>query len=136
MRCRRSATISPMSPRRSRSGVRRCTNAEQRGLCARRQLTDLVEKQRTPRRAAHEAGLVARRAREGALHVTEELALDQRGGERTAVDRDEEALPSGEVMDRPRQDLLTGAALAEKQHRERRGTRSPPDSTRLPSSTT
>ncbi len=58
-----------------------------------------------------------RRAGEGALLVAEQLADDDAGGERGAVDGDEQPLPArAELVDRPRDQLLARAGLAEDQH--------------------
>ena len=55
--------------------------------------------------------------RERALHVPEELALEQRLGERAAVDGDERPCRRGPcVVERARDELLAGAALAGDQH--------------------
>ena len=57
---------------------------------------------------------------EGALDVAEELALDQLGGDRRAVDRHERALRArAGLVQRARHDLLAGARLALQQHRAR-----------------
>ena len=51
------------------------------------------------------------------LHVTEQLALEQRLGHRRAVDRDERArLAPAALVQRARDELLAGAALAGDQH--------------------
>src|SRR5262249_44534800 len=64
---------------------------------------------------------IAVRARERALHVAEELGLEQGRRERRAVDADERARAAGAlVMDGARHELLARAALAEDQHRQRR----------------
>src|SRR5262249_12026779 len=63
--------------------------AQELPLQLRRQLADLVEEDGAARRRLEPAGLVLPRAGEGALHVAEELALDQVLGERRAADRDE-----------------------------------------------
>ena len=53
----------------------------------------------------------------GALHVAEQFALDQRGHQRTAVDREERFLRVGSVgVDGARHQLLAGAALAQHQN--------------------
>src|SRR6202008_933278 len=56
-------------------------------------------------------------AGEGALLVAEELALEQRVGQRGAVDGDERLAPArGEVVDGLGDELLAGAALALDEH--------------------
>ena len=64
------------------------------------------------------AGLVEARARERAAHVAEQHALEHRLGDRGAVDGDERlrGAPAVEV-DRVRDELLAGAALAGDEHR-------------------
>ena len=64
-------------------------HAEQLDLRRRRRLADFVEEERALRRRAEEAELVADRAGERSLHVTEQLALEQALGQRAAVDREE-----------------------------------------------
>ncbi len=65
----------------------------------------------------HQALLGPIGAGEGAFLVAEELALQQVVGHRGAVDRDHRlVLPVGEVVDRPRHQLLAGAGLTQDQH--------------------
>src|SRR2546422_7535335 len=83
-----------------------------------RQLADLVEQQRAAVRLVEQARPVSRGARERPLHVAEKLGLEQRVGDRGAVHRDERLRRSrARPMDRLRDDLLTGAALAGDEHR-------------------
>ena len=70
-------------------------HAEQRGLDGRRKLADLVEQQRPAVRLLEETALRRARVGERSLGVAEELALDQRRGNGTAVDRHERALGAG-----------------------------------------
>ena len=64
---------------------------------------------------------VADRAGERAAHVAEQLRLEQRFGNRAAVDRDEAIRPArAVVMNRARGQLLAGAGLARDQDRARR----------------
>ncbi len=67
---------------------------------------------------AHEqAGASAVRIGEGAAHVTEQLALEERRRHRAAVDRDERLVaPVGELVHRARDELLAGAGLAGDEH--------------------
>ena len=65
------------------------------------------------------AVLARRRAREGALLVAEQLALEQVLGQRRAVHLDEAACRARrELVQRARDDLLADAALALDQHRD------------------
>ena len=81
-------------------------------------LADLVEEEGAAPRRREESLLVAHRAGEGALHVAEQLALQQALRQRAAVDREERALgPGGQLVDVARDDFLAGAALALDQHR-------------------
>ena len=68
-------------------------HAKQLGLCPRRQLADLVEKQRAAVRLLEEPDARPNRARERAPRVAEQLGLDQLVGERGAVDRAERGGP-------------------------------------------
>src|SRR5262245_66303030 len=52
------------------------------------ELADLVEEERAPARLLEEARAIRGCTREGAAHVAEELALDERTGNGRAVDRD------------------------------------------------
>ena len=68
-----------------------------------------------PRRARFGAG-------ERALLVAEQLGLDQARRERRAVERDERPVGArADAMDRAREQLLAGAALADDQHGRIRG---------------
>ena len=92
-------------------------HAQQLHLHGRAHVADLVEEQR----AAFgdlEAALARRDgAGERALLVAEQLALEQVGGDRAAVDRHERALAARtEIMDGARDDFLAGAGLAEDEH--------------------
>src|SRR5262249_54175582 len=93
-------------------------DAEQLHLHRRRHVADLVEEERAAVGLDEEARLVAERSSERTAHVAEELALEQRLGERSAIDGDERTGAARAVLvDRARDHLLPGAALAEDQHR-------------------
>src|SRR6185312_16024840 len=93
-------------------------HAQELGLKAERQLADLVEEQRAAVGHLEPAGLLFGRAGERALLVTEQLALDQRLGQRGAVDGDARALRAARgAMDRARDHLLAGAGLATEEDR-------------------
>jgi hypothetical protein len=105
----------------------RLERAQQLDLERDRHLRDLVEEERAAVRPLEDALLGLRGAGEAAAFVAEELALDQRLGDRTAVDRDERrGTPRAALVDRLRDDLLAGAALAFDQDR-RLGRRDPFD---------
>src|SRR5262249_3968455 len=71
--------------------------------------------------------LARQRAGIGALLATEQLALDQRGGQRRAVDGHQQPVAAlAEAMDRTRQHLLARPRLAQEQHDRVRG-RDPAD---------
>src|SRR5262249_6951198 len=83
-------------------------------------LADLVEEDAASVRELEAPLAHAVRPGEGALLVAEELALEEAGGERRAVHAEEGPLAAGRSeVDRPRQELLPGAALAADQHRRR-----------------
>ena len=88
-------------------------NAQQLGLSAERQLADLVEKHRAAGGGLEQPG-PGQSAGERALLAAEQLALEQRVGERRAVDAHEGPLRPRRVrVDGPRQDLLPDAGLAQ-----------------------
>src|SRR3546814_6620184 len=80
-------------------------------------LADLVEEQGAAIGQLEAADAVAHRAGERALHMAEELALEQFARNRRAVDADQRpaAAPAG-FVDGARDQLLAGAALAGDQH--------------------
>ena len=91
---------------------------EQLGLERHRHLGELVEEQRPAVGGLEQARLVAVGAGEGALPVAEHLALEQRLGQRGAVDRHQRpARPPAVLVDELGDDLLAGAALAADEHR-------------------
>ena len=93
---------------------------EQLHLGGRRDLADLVEEDGPGVGQLEPAQPPLGGAGEGALLVPEQLRLQQRLGQRGAVDRDERPAPPGrEVVDRLGDQLLAGAALALDQHRAR-----------------
>src|SRR5260221_4596682 len=78
-------------------------HAQEFGLQAERQLADLVEEQRAAVGHLEAAGFLLGGAGERALLVAEQLALDQRLGERRAVDRDARPLRApARALDRAR----------------------------------
>src|SRR5439155_25946736 len=67
-----------------------------------------------------------------AAHVTEQLAREQRLGHRAAVDRDERSgLARAGVVERARDELLAGPALADDHDRQRRCRRAIDDAEHL-----
>ena len=92
--------------------------AQQLRLQVERQLANLVEEQRAALGALERARVLGVRAGEGAALVAEELALDQVGGHRAAVEDDERAARArAHVVDRVREDVLAGAGLAGQRRR-------------------
>ena len=88
-------------------------HAQQLRLHRRRQLADLVEEERAAVRRLEAADAPLARAGEGAALVAEELALEQRLRDRGAVHDDEGLVAArAELVDRARDELLAGAALA------------------------
>src|SRR5712692_6682202 len=92
-------------------------DAQELGLEVHRHLDDLVEQERAAVGLFQEAGLVGGGAGEGALRVAEELRLDEIPGQRRAVDLDPRPLAArAALVQRVRDQLLAGAALADDQH--------------------
>src|SRR5690606_38937761 len=81
------------------------------------ELADLVEEERPAVRLDEEPLAVALRVGEGATHVSEELALEEVRRHRGAVDRDTSTAAPTAVVDRARDELLAGPALAGNEHR-------------------
>ena len=82
-----------------------------------RQLADLVEEERAAVGRLEQAGLVVQRAREGALHVAEQLGFEQHLRNRRAVhDHERPVVTLAARVDRARDHLLAGSALAADQH--------------------
>ena len=76
-----------------------CSTRSSLAWLAERQVADLVEQQRPLVGAADQAGPVLARVGEGAPAVAEQLALDQRLGQRGAVDGHELAGPARQLVD-------------------------------------
>jgi len=97
-------------------------NAEQLGLHVQRHIPDLVEKQRALVRDFKESLAVGVGAGEGALDVSEQLALEQGFRQAGAVDRPERlGATQRVVVDRPGQKLLARSGGPFDQHRDVRG---------------
>ncbi len=93
-------------------------HAQQAHLHARLGLADLVEEDRAAVGDLEEPALVRVGPGEGAAPVAEELALEERVGERAAVLRHEAALLArARIMDGARDEVLARAGLAGEQHR-------------------
>jgi len=71
-----------------RAGTRAPGDTEKFGLDGRRELADLVEKERAPGSELEAARLLPVRSGEGAPFMAEELRLDERFWQRRAVDGD------------------------------------------------
>ena len=95
-------------------------HAQDLGLRDQREVGHLVEEERAAVRELEASFLASRGAGERALLVSEQLGLEERLGQRRAVDGDERAVaPSRALVDRARHQLLPGAALALDQNRRR-----------------
>src|SRR5258706_15449121 len=91
----------------------RLDHAQQLHLQRQRHVADLVEEERALVRRDEQAALVGDGAGERSLHVAEELAFQQRLGNRAAVDRDEGLVGArARAVDRAREELLAAAAFA------------------------
>ena len=96
-------------------------HAQDLGLRLQRHVADLVEEERSAVRLLELPGAPIGRAREGALLVPEELALEEVLGDRGAVDVDERAVgPVAHLVHEPGDELLAGAVLAVDQDAGRR----------------
>src|SRR5947209_14725169 len=96
-------------------------HAQQLALMLGAQLADLVEEDRPPARLLEESLPIGDRAGEAAADVAEHLALEQLGGDRSHVDRDERPVGArAQAMGRACEELLTGAGLAGDQDRQGR----------------
>ena len=91
---------------------------KQLGLDARRQLADLVQEERAAARQLEATRASPVGAGEGALLMSEKLRLDERLGDRRAVDGDERAAPAWrQRVQGAREELFAGAALSRQEHR-------------------
>src|SRR5262249_7111190 len=89
---------------------------EELGLETGRKFRDLVQEHRSATRGLKPSRLVFDRPREGALHMAEELALEQMVGERSAVDDSERMVAArAPLMNLTRKHVLAGAGLAGQQ---------------------
>ena len=85
------------------------------------ELSDLVEEERSVGRQLEASGLLPVRPGEGAALVAEQLGLEQRVGQRRAVDRDEGAVGAGAgVVNGAGDQFLPRPALPGEQHRRLR----------------
>ena len=99
-------------------------DAQQLGLHARRQFSHLVQEHGAAGRLFQLAAFLHYRAGERALFVAEQLAFQQRFGERGAVDGHKRLRCARAVaMDGARHQFLAGAAFAAHQHRGHGGRR-------------
>ena len=117
----------------SRRNVRSCSTRSSFTCVAGRHLADLVEEQRAAVGQLETALPPIGRAGERALLVAEDLALEQRLGNRRAVDRHKRKRRArAELVDRLRDQLLAGARLAGDEHRRARRRRLLDDLVDLP----
>src|SRR5581483_2637832 len=95
------------------SELARLDDPEELDLRLRGELADLVEEERAAARDLDEAEPQLARAREGALLVAEDLAVDEVALEPAAVDRDPGPVAARRLgVERVRDELLAGAGLA------------------------
>src|SRR5437899_1614963 len=93
-------------------------DTEKFGLDGRRELADLVEKERAPGSELEAARLLPVRSGEGAPFMAEELRLDERFWQRRAIDGDAGAVgATAGIVNRLGHQLLARAALAGQEHR-------------------
>src|SRR5690606_39615339 len=89
------------------------SRAEQLRMGGQGEVADIVEDERAAAGRLEEAVAVAVGAGERPLRVAEQLAFDELRRERPAVEGDEAAIaPAARLVDRARDQLLAGAALA------------------------
>ncbi|SAL86764.1 hypothetical protein AWB68_08143 [Caballeronia choica] len=92
--------------------------AQQAGLAFERQIADFVQEQCAAVGRFHPADLALIGAGERPAFITEQLRLQQMGGNRTAIDRDERlAAPHRLFVNRHRGQFLAGARFARDEHR-------------------
>ena len=92
----------------------RCEHAVEQLLRLRRKRGDLVEDQRAAVGLDELAGFGSEGTREGAFFVAEQLAVDDVGGDRLAVERQQRALGAqASGVDRAGERFLAGARLAD-----------------------
>src|SRR5262249_24795471 len=93
-------------------------DAEQLGLQLQRDVADFVQEERSLVGQLETTSLRADGAGEGALLVTEQLTLQQTGGDGRAVELDERAsLPRAQFVQGPRDQFLARARFAANEHR-------------------
>ena len=91
--------------------------AEHQRLHAQARLADFVEEDGAAVGELEQAGLVAVGAGEAAAHMTEQLRLEQRIGNRGAVERDQlDVAASALLVNQPRDDFLADTALASEEN--------------------
>ena len=94
-------------------------HAQQLGLRDQRHVADLVEEQRAVVGQLEASRLAIVRAGERAFLVAEDFRLEQRVGQRRAVDRLELGdAAAAQLVDHPRDDFLARAGRSEDQHRD------------------
>ena len=97
----------------------RLQDSQQLRLQRQRQLADLVEEQRPGVRGGEQTLAIARRVRERTADVAEQLVLEQLlWNRRTVDDHERRVVARRRVVDRARDQLLAGAALAEDRDRD------------------
>jgi len=92
-------------------------HAEELGLSRERKLADLVEKERASRGESEFSLMIGPGVGEGTFHMAKKFALNQAGGDRTAVQFNEWLSgPRTLVMNARGDDFLTTAGLAGDEH--------------------
>jgi len=91
-------------------------HAQQLDLQPERHVADLVEEQGAAMRRLEPAGARARRTGESAGFVPEQLGVDDRFRDRTAIDRHERPTALAGGMQMTREKFLAGAGLTDDQH--------------------
>jgi hypothetical protein len=87
-------------------------------LCGRQKIADFVEEKCPSVGRANESDVVAHRTGKSAFDVPEELTFSERGRERAAIDGNERARATANVVHRSCEQLLAGTRFAEEKHRD------------------
>lgn len=100
-----------------RSDLARLQHPQELGLQGKTHVADLIEKKGAPLRVTEGPGTITVGTGEGAADMAEEFALEEIGGDRRAIDRNEGARPAAaEIVNGARHHLLAGPRLAGDEH--------------------